>query len=243
MPAALNPNNNGNIAVWSAQEKALGLIAGNGAALDGSIGFSTDFPSTIWVGAALHELTHAMGRTSGYTPYGIEDLMRYAAPGAHAFAGGAAQYFSVDNGATRIANFSTSSDYGDWASDSLTVNDPYNAFIASGANALTSADIRVMDAIGFTKTAPGSTIPATTGLAAPPLTFADPTGSLAAIGGAIDLSGYQYSIDQLAMDRTVPSSSGAPVPAFGPSVGMFAGDITQNTGFVLDLAGRHGLAA
>ena len=248
LPASLDPNRNGNVVVWSAQEKALGLIAGNGTAVDGSIGFSTDFPSSIWVGSALHEITHAMGRTSGYTPYGIEDLMRYSGPGAHAFAGGPPQYFSVDNGATRIANFATSSDFGDWASDSLTVNDPYNAFISSGANALTSADIRVMDAIGFTKTVPGATIAASTGLTAPSMAFADPTGtgSLSAIAGAVDISAFQYSIDQLAADRTISGSLGANAPQIAasvPSLGMVANDPSQNLGLAGDLYGTHTLAA
>jgi hypothetical protein len=248
LPASLDPNGTGNIVVWSAQEKALGLIAGNGTAVDGSIGFSTDFPSSIWVGAALHEITHAMGRTSGYTPYGIEDLMRYSGPGVHAFAGGRSEYFSVDNGATRIANFATSSDFGDWASDSLTVNDPYNAFLSSGANALTSADIRVMDAIGFTKTVPGATIAASAGLTAPSMAFADPTGtgSGSAISGSADITAFQYSLGQRAADRNIAGSLGANAPEIAasvPSLGMFANDPNQNLGLLADPYGTHTFAA
>ena len=149
---AQNPNGNGSIAVWRAQEKALGIVAANATAADGDIGFSTDFPSTSWTGAALHELTHAMGRTSGYAPDGILDLMRYSAPGVHTYAGGTPAYFSINGGKTDLANFSTSSDYGDFATDALTRNDPNNAFISPGSNTLTEVDLELMDAIGFTRT-------------------------------------------------------------------------------------------
>jgi serralysin len=149
LPASLNPNGNGNIAVWAAQEKALGLISGTAAALDGEIGFSIDFPSSVWVAAALHELTHAMGRVAGYSPYGIEDLLRYSSPGVHHYAGGTTDNFSINGGNTVLAHFSPTSDYGDWASDGLTLNDPYNAFISSNSNALTAVDLLTMDVIGF----------------------------------------------------------------------------------------------
>ena len=165
-----NPNGNAqdSIAVWSAQEKALGLgglAANDTTAIDGVIGFSSDWlASGDPVGAALHELTHAMGRTSGYGPsstpaevYGILDLFRYSAAGVHNYAGGTAAYFSVDGGNTPIVNFSTTSDYGDFASDNLSVNDPFTAFAGANSNALTEADLAMMDAIGFTRVvAPGS---------------------------------------------------------------------------------------
>jgi hypothetical protein len=149
----LNPNGNGSIAVWSAQEKALGIISGNATAIDGVIGFSTNFTSSLWVGAALHEITHAMGRTSGYTPYGIADLFRYSAPGARSFAGTTPGYASIDGGRTVLANYSTSSDYGDFATNSLTASDPFNAYIPAGANSLTAVDLSMMDILGFTRTA------------------------------------------------------------------------------------------
>jgi len=244
LPGTINPNGNGNVAVWRSQEKALGMIAGNDAGLDGRIGFSTNFPSSTWVGAALHEITHAMGRTSGYSPYGIEDLMRYSAPGVHAFSGGTSQYFSIDNGTTRIANFSNSSDYGDWASDSLTVNDPYNAFISTGANSLTAADLRVMDAIGFTKTIPGATIPATIGLNAPAMAFAEPAalgdaglGLLAGPVESIDLTGVHYTADVFAAQ---PSGVATVADTTVRGMGFMLSDTTQDLGLAgLDTFGRH----
>ena len=152
LPASLNPNSNGNIAVWSAQEKALGLISPTASGTDGEIGFSTSFPSALWVGAALHELTHAMGRTSGYAPYGIEDLLRYSAPGVHIYAGGTTSYASVDGGTTVLAPYANSSDYGDLATNTA---DPFNAYIPSSTNSLTATDTTLMDIIGFTLT-PGT---------------------------------------------------------------------------------------
>ena len=50
------------VAVASAEEKALGLLAANNAGIDGSIGIGTSYPSSDWIGAALHEIGHAMGR-------------------------------------------------------------------------------------------------------------------------------------------------------------------------------------
>lgn len=154
LATAQNPNGNGNVAVWSAQEKALGIIAGRSTGIDGEIGFSTDFPSTYWTAAAVHEITHAMGRTSGYSPYGILDLLRYSGVGQHVYAGGTKAYFSVDGGKTPLRYFATSSDYGDWgtaATDPLyNAADPNNAFVSSSASALTTADLATLDAIGFT---------------------------------------------------------------------------------------------
>jgi hypothetical protein len=71
MPGFLNPNGNGSVVIDRAQERALGLVAATDAVVDGNIGFSTDFSSSFWVGGAIHEITHAMGRMSGYADYGI----------------------------------------------------------------------------------------------------------------------------------------------------------------------------
>ena len=57
---------------------------------------------------------------------------------------------SVDGGKTVLADYATSSDYGDWASNSLTTTDPYDAYVASGSNALTTVDLAVLDSIGYT---------------------------------------------------------------------------------------------
>lgn len=153
LSTTLNPNGNGAIAVWSAEEKALGLISGAASSIDGYVGFATDVPAADLVGVALHELTHAMGRTSGYGPYGVEDLFRYSAPGVHSFAGGTASYLSLDNGVTHLADFATTSDFGDFSNtSSLTHEDAFNAFYDSGTSqTLSATDVRAMDVLGFTQ--------------------------------------------------------------------------------------------
>ena len=144
-----------------AQLKAFGVDAPTATGLDGEVGFSTDWPSSDLVAAALHELTHAMGRNSGWggasNGYDITplDLTRYSAPAVLVCDGTTAstshlQYFSVDGGKTVLADYATSSDYGDWASNSLTTTDPYDAYVASGSNALTTVDLAVLDSIGYT---------------------------------------------------------------------------------------------
>jgi hypothetical protein len=149
MPGSLNPNGNGSIAIWRAQEKALGLVGATDAATDGNIGFSTDFSSSFWVGGAIHEITHAMGRISGYSSFGILDTMRYTGAGQHVFAGGSPAYFSLNDGATRLANFDTTSDFGDFVTDSFSPSDPLNAFV--GGNTITALDAQMMDVIGFNR--------------------------------------------------------------------------------------------
>ena len=111
---------------------------------------------------ALHEITHAMGRTSGYSPYGIADVFRYSAPGTHVFAGGGAAYLSADNGATRIADFAPTSDFGDFNnSSSLTANDSFNAFYTSATlQTLTRVDLRTMDLLGYRLASPLASGPA-----------------------------------------------------------------------------------
>jgi len=146
------PNNQDSFFVASAQEKALGHFAGSSGTIDGAVGFGTSSTSSFWFPFALHELTHAMGRTTGaYTlpPATGMDLYRYSAPGAFQWAGGQPAYFSIDGGRTRLANFSTVSDYADWATDGLTTNDPFLAFVPSSATLLTATDITMMDVLGF----------------------------------------------------------------------------------------------
>jgi len=156
-----NPFGGNALYVSGAQLKVFGLDPANGTSLDGEIGFATDFPNSLLVAGALHELTHAMGRNSGWgsasNGYWITplDLTRYSAPGALVCDGSLAtsahlQYFSVDGGRTVLAYYSDSSDYGDWASTNLTASDSFNAYIPSNSNALTSADIAALDAIGYT---------------------------------------------------------------------------------------------
>jgi hypothetical protein len=152
------PHNRSSFGISTAQEKALGHFTGNASALDGEIGFGTGWTQGAILGAALHELTHAMGRVSGWSL----DLFRYSAPGTNLFTLGQPAYFSIDGGTTHLANFGQTSDTGDWLasggnSTPFTRNDPFDEFINSSSNALTAVDITVMDVLGFDRV--GSTTP------------------------------------------------------------------------------------
>ena len=118
------------------------------------------FPANLLVGAALHELTHAMGREPGAGPF---DLFRYTSPGNHLFTSGSTAvpaYFSIDGGNTKLADFGQTSD----ASDFLTTgvqgsNDPFDEFYNSHTiQNLTSVDKELLDALGFTTTALVTTV-------------------------------------------------------------------------------------
>ena len=74
----------------------------------------TQIPTNLLVGAALHELTHAMGREPGVGPF---DLFRYTSAGNHLFTSGSTAvpaYFSIDGGNTKLADFGQSSDASDF---------------------------------------------------------------------------------------------------------------------------------
>jgi FG-GAP repeat len=137
------PNQN-SFFVASAQERALGLMVPSDATVDGAIGFGTDWTSN-WVGGALHELTHAMGRIFGGSDW-IMNLFRYSSPGTYQWTGGASAYFSIDGGNTPLAYFGTNTDFGDF-DPTLTPNDAFDERI--GSQSLSAVDITLMDTIGF----------------------------------------------------------------------------------------------
>ena len=158
---ATSPYGNVSYDIAGAQAKAFGLTSATSTALDGVVGFATNWPSGDLIAAALHEISHAMGRNSGWaapsngSDITLLDLMRFSAPGVFADDGtkasaSALQYFSVDGGKTVLAHYALTSDLGDWYTDSLTANDPNNAFLSSGSNALTNVDLRILDVMGFT---------------------------------------------------------------------------------------------
>lgn len=160
-----NPFGTANYDVSGAQQKAWGLVSGSANTLDGALGVSSSgWPSTDYVAVLLHEITHVMGRNSGWggtngdtTPL---DLFRYSAPGVLATDGSlldparhpgatALQYFSINGGQTVLADYANTSDYGDWATNSLTATDPMNAFLANNSNILTAVDIVQLGAMGY----------------------------------------------------------------------------------------------
>ena len=156
-----------------AEAKALGLL-GASSNTDGFVGFSSasnlfDYDRSNGItagqydffGVVAHELTEVMGRqlmtsaTFGGHANSLEpmDLFHYSAAGVRSFTGTQAGYFSPDGGSTNLDNFNTNSggDFGDWASSAG--NDAFLAFGRSGVvSAVTEADLRVMDAIGWDRT-------------------------------------------------------------------------------------------
>jgi hypothetical protein len=165
---ATDPSDGAGILVSVAQEKAWGLVAANATGTDGVVGFSSsanwDFSTNNTTVAgeynffsdALHELTHALGRYSGLNaglPFTVMDLFQYAAPGAIQTQVGGASYFSINGGATNLANFATTSDLGDWSN--TVPNDSFDAVLSAGTvNPVSSIDITLMNVLGFSVNSP-----------------------------------------------------------------------------------------
>jgi Domain of unknown function (DUF4214) len=164
---ATDPSNGAGFFVSAAQSIAWGVIPGSATEIDGFAGFSSHLPFTYdptngiaflsydFVGVALHELTHALGRTitpAFPTPL---NLLGYGSSGKLDTNNADARYLSFDGGKTHVVNFDTSSDQADFASNGPL--DPFNAGIAIGEPFnWTTLDSRVMDLLGFRV---GSSIP------------------------------------------------------------------------------------
>ncbi|MDR3506082.1 MAG: NF038122 family metalloprotease [Acidocella sp.] len=165
-----DPTNGRGVWLSGAQAEALGLApSSNTTALAGSATFGTggaalNFSTTdlsvpgeiTFLGVALHELVHALGR-AGWgdgSVYSLMDLLRYHAPGVLEESGNSlsgtspSAYFSIDGGKTNLADFSTTSDFYDW---SPTVpNDSFDAYANYGAaNTISAVDQTLLSALGF----------------------------------------------------------------------------------------------
>ena len=156
-----------NLLISQAEAKALGLYPNNGS-LDGWIGFSSSFPFSYtpnatpasnqyyFVGVAEHEISEVMGRVSDAGGM-VMDLFRYSAPGVHSVSpNGSTAYFSIDNGTTNLGSWNnqdSNGDLGDWYPQGPGGNDAFNDYSSPGVvNALSSTDITLMQAIGWTAT-------------------------------------------------------------------------------------------
>jgi hypothetical protein len=155
------------VQIWSAEQKALGLISPTATALDGAVGFATDISPDLLVGVALHELTHAMGRTAGVSTAipDVFDLYRYTGVGTHLFGDAlpsAAAYFSLNGGAADLADYGRTSDNSDFlnpfSGSNRTPNDPFNEYYSSTTlPTLTAVDVLQMQALGFHTQGPAFT--------------------------------------------------------------------------------------
>ncbi len=157
LPASTSafPGGQSQFILSSAQEKALGQFTGSPTAIDGAIGFGTGWTDpTYWVGAALHEITHSMGRTTDFYADGptVMDLFRFSAAGTYQWTGGHSAYLSTNDGQTKLADFSTILDYSDFAINGLNPNDPFDYSV--GTNTLTPLDITTMNILGFSVAGP-----------------------------------------------------------------------------------------
>src|SRR5947209_879877 len=136
--------------VANSQLKAFGLSPGGAA--DGGVGMGRNFTGDVLISGALHELTHAMGRTPGTSL----DLFRFNEDHSEnrVFGGNipaTPAYFSIDGGTTDLADFGINSDPGDFLNppnSNRTPNDPFNEIIGNLAT-LTPVDLTVMDVLGF----------------------------------------------------------------------------------------------
>src|SRR5579863_7420570 len=143
------------VAVWNAQMKLFGLMSANDTTTDdASATFATDINSSLLVGVALHELTHALGRV----PYGsqpdIFDFYRFTSPGTYLFNGSntaPSAYFSLDGGYTKLADFGLNSDPSDFLNSGVQgPNDPFNEYYSGTTlQTLTTIDKEMLDALGF----------------------------------------------------------------------------------------------
>jgi hypothetical protein len=165
---SVDPTPGQNFAMSNAEAKALGLLAATAPGIDGWVGFNSTAPYTFdpnnravsgaydFLGLADHEITEVMGRYGfGQNGSGARDspidLFRYSSPGVRDLSPvyGAANYFSVDQGATPINTFNIvcCGDLSDWAG---VTPDAYNAFLTLGRAGLTSpGDITQMDVLGY----------------------------------------------------------------------------------------------
>ncbi|MEA2834718.1 MAG: serralysin [Methylobacteriaceae bacterium] len=154
LPTTSSIQGQSQVAVWHAQERLLGQVSANDASLDGYAGFATNISTSALEGVALHELTHAMGRVTYGPQPDVLDLFRFTGRGVRLFTGAlpaSASYFSLDGGATDLADFGRTSDDSDFLNSSgRTPNDPFNEFYnASTIQGLTSTDLLEMQSLGF----------------------------------------------------------------------------------------------
>ena len=170
LPATDPINGSNSYSVCQAQAAALNISDPYASTIAGSIGFGSNInwaysQSSIgrsqydFIGAAMHEITHALGRVSGVSipQYGVVsslDLYTYASAGLlQANLGNSSQtaggYFSINGGVTNLNNMDAAAngDPIDWASSVR--GDSFGSGTSGVAGLLTNTDLLVLQAMGF----------------------------------------------------------------------------------------------
>ena len=132
--------------ISTAQAKAFGALPADGSGIDGYAGFPTSFTGSTLLGAAIVELTHALGFLSAGG--GALSLVQYTSPGEHLLINtdisSTPAYFSLNGGATDLANYNVGNDTTLFENLSDAYNDPI-----SGVSTLSALDIEELDAVGY----------------------------------------------------------------------------------------------
>ena len=166
-----NPNNldaTDDYYATSSEAKALGLLAANNAASDGTYTFASDQTYTFdpnnravagafdFIGVTEHEFAELMGRTQQSNAFGYDilDTMRFTAPGTRNvdLSGVSGVYFSFNNGNSNLAGYNAGAgDKQDF--DGGVATDPFNASTGTNqAHALNEVDKELLDVIGYDRT-------------------------------------------------------------------------------------------
>jgi hypothetical protein len=148
----------------SSEAKALGLLAGNNAASDGTYTFDNTVSYTYdpnnravageydFIGVTEHEFSELMGRTSQSASFGYDilDTMRFTAPGTRNLNQVPGVYFSYNNGTTNLAGYNAIAGGDKQDLNGAVATDPFNASTSDDqGHLLNSVDIQMMDVIGY----------------------------------------------------------------------------------------------
>jgi hypothetical protein len=171
-----NEPTSGQFFVTSSEAKALGLVGGHAAGVDGYVGLSSTLPLSYAlsgpgsgskqydaVAIAEHEIGEVMGRIGmdgeilgGKPTYTPLDLFDFASPGVLELSANGG-YFSVDNGVTSLGVFDDAAanggDIADWAANAAPSGhtyDAYDAFTFPGYHGVvTPVDVVESEALGY----------------------------------------------------------------------------------------------
>ncbi len=235
--ASLPASSSETVYMTPANAQALGLIASGGS--DGAAWVNSDYNYTYndasgvaggtydLEGIMLHEITEVMGRDliASATDPSLLGLFDYKSAGVRDtsdFSG----YFSINGGTTDLAPFNTNSagDPGDWGAVS---DNALDAAVPAGARLnFSSADVTVMDALGYEANPYQPPAPTGVSMAPSPGTLAsamsatglNPSVALASFTEAGGVSGDTYSYTLSGTDAASFTLSGNKLMAAGTGV-------------------------